>query len=93
MPGEIFKHNNVIALGEETFTGSKLGVKIDSLNDRILFVKAEFADVDTTGEAAASLALTTVIAADGKSFSIYAWGQDGAAAIVARRVKYFAVIQ
>jgi hypothetical protein len=93
MSGAIFKHNNVIALGEETFTGSKLGIKIDGLNDRILFVKAAFTDVDTGGEAAASLALTEVIAVDGKSFSLYAWDAAGAAAAVSRRVSYFAVIQ
>lgn len=93
MPGEIFRHNNVIALGEETFTGSKTGIKINGLNDRILFVKASFADVDTGGEAAASLALTEVIAPDGKSFSIYAWDAAGAAVAVSRRVLYFAVIQ
>lgn len=93
MPGEIFKHNNLIALGEETLTASKLGITIPGLPDRILFVKAEFAAVDTGGEAAATLALTTTIAADGKSFNIYSWDVAGAASGASRVVKWFAVIQ
>lgn len=93
MPGEIFKHNNIIALGEETLTASKLGITIPGLPDKILFVSAEFKDVDTGGEAAATLNLTTTIAADGKSFNIYSWDAAGAASVVSRNVRWFAVIQ
>lgn len=93
MPGEIFAHHPMIALGEETLTASLLGITIPSLPKKIRFVRAEFADVDTGGEAAATLALTTTIAADGKSFNIYAWNAAGGASAVSRTVKWFAVIE
>lgn len=93
MSGEIFKNHNIIALGEETFTGSKLNITIPGLNDRIMFVKGRLMDVDTGAEAAASAHVTEVVAQDRKSFSLYVWDAAGAAAAVSRRVEWFAVVQ
>jgi hypothetical protein len=93
MPGQILRDFNLIAVGEEVLTASILGVRVPDLNERILFVRAEFVDVDTGTEAAATLALTTTIAADGRSFNIYSWDQAGAASAVSRRVRWFAVVR
>lgn len=89
----IFEHNNIIALGEETLTASKLGVIVPGLNKRILFVRAEYWTVDTAAEAAATAFLTTTIAADGKSFNIYSWDAAGAASAASRDVRWFAIIE
>lgn len=88
MPGKIFEHNNIIAVGEETFTGSLAGVTVEGLNDRIMFAKGTMRTAS-----ADKLVITEDIAADGKSFTLSAWEADGSACDAAVTVQWFAIIQ
>lgn len=93
MAGQIFQHFNLFATGEEVVTGSLLNIRVPNLPKKIHFVKASLQSVDTGAEAAAALTVTEVIAADGKSFSLYVWDEAGAASAVAVTVKWLAIIE
>jgi hypothetical protein len=93
MPGTIYPHNNIIAIGVETVTASLAGVTVPGLPNKINFVRAEYVDVDGAAKAALTGILTTKIAPDGKSFTIYSFTAAGAASSTARSVRWFAVIE
>jgi hypothetical protein len=69
MPGS--KHSNLLAFGTETFTGSKVNIKTGLLT-RISGVSV-VQSAATAGDCDKALKLSVAIAADFKSFSIYAW--------------------
>lgn len=93
MPGSVNKHFPLLANGDElAVVASKRGIKIPNIG-KILFVKAALQSVDTAIEAAASLSVTEVIAADGKSFDLYVWDAAGAAGATAVDLKWFAIVE
>jgi hypothetical protein len=93
MPGTIFPHNNIIATGQDTFVGSKVGITIPGLPKKISFVGATFQSVSTAGQVANNADVQVVIAADGKSFSLYTFTQAGAASTTSAVVNWFAIIE
>lgn len=68
MPGIVNPNFNLNGSGTETFTGSKTGIAIDGLGQIDSVVPV------VQGSAApTAIKVTVVIAADKKTFSLYAW--------------------